>query len=51
MLSEETETLKINLPTRRMFLFIRKLLLELTYISVILVILSLAIWKFIELVF
>jgi len=49
MLSEER--LKTNFLPRRMLSFIRELLLELTYISVLLAILILAIWKFIELVF
>jgi len=49
MLSEET--LKTNFPPRRMLSFIREFLLGLTYMSVLLAILILAIWKFIELVF
>lgn len=49
MLKEEG--LKIYFPPKRMLSFIRRLLLELTYMFVPLAILTLAVWKFVELIF
>ncbi len=49
MLKEER--LLIHPSPKRILSFIRRFLLELTYIFVILSILALAVWKFVELIF
>lgn len=49
MLKEER--LPIHPSPKRILSFIRRFLLELAYIFVVLAILTLAVWKFVELIF